>query len=60
MSSVPFLALQKRLPPLLQLEGIGTIEAAGEGAAFVPCVGDLKNLLCIHDEQIAGRDNTVR
>ena len=60
MSGVPFLALQKRLPPLLRLEGIRTIEAAGEGTAFVPCVGDLENLQCIHDEQIAGRDNTVR
>ena len=73
--------LQKRLPPLLRLEGIKTIEAANrwlcevylaqhnarfivcaadEGTAFVPFVGDLENILCIHEERIAGRDNTVR
>ena len=73
--------LQKRLPPLLRLEQIKTIEAANrwlsevylaqhnarftvnaaeEGTAFVPFVGDLENILCIHEERIAGRDNTVR
>ena len=34
--------------------------AADEGTAFVPFVGDLENILCIHEERIAGRDNTVR
>ena len=59
--------LQKRLPPLLRLEEIKTIEAANrwlsevylaqhnarftvnaadEGTAFVPFVGDLENILC--------------
>jgi hypothetical protein len=73
--------LQKRLPPLLRLERIKTIEAANRwlsevylaqhnarftvsaaegGTAFVPFVGDLENILCIHEERIAGRDNTVR
>ena len=73
--------LQKRLPPLLRLEGIKTTEAANrwlcdvylaqhnarftvkatdEGTAFVPFVVDLENILCIHKEQLAGQDNTVR
>ena len=73
--------LQNRLPPLLRLEGIKTIEAANrwrsevylaqhnarftvnaaeEGTAFVPFVGDLENILCIQEERIAGRHNTVR
>jgi hypothetical protein len=73
--------LQWRLPPLLRLEGITTIEAANrwlaevylaehnarfavaaeeEGTAFLPYVGELDNILCVEEERVAGRDNTVR
>jgi transposase InsO family protein len=73
--------LQNRLPPLLRLRGITTIEAANrwlaevylaehnarfavaaaeEGTAFLPYVGELDNILCVEEERVAGRDNTVR
>jgi transposase len=73
--------LQNRLPPLLRLQGITTIEAANlwlaevylaqhnarfavpaaeEGTAFLPYVGELDNILCVEEERVAGRDNTVR
>ncbi|MGD0187609.1 MAG: ISNCY family transposase [Roseiarcus sp.] len=73
--------LQKRLPPLLRLKGITTIEAANrwlaevylaehnarfavaaaeDGTAFLPFVGELDNILCVEEERVAGRDNTVR
>jgi hypothetical protein len=73
--------LQKRLPCLLRLHEITTIEtanrwlaqvyikdhnarfavaAAEEGTAYIPFVGELDNILCIEEERVAGRDNTVR
>jgi transposase InsO family protein len=73
--------LQGRLPPLLRLAQITTIEAANrwlaevyldehnarfaveaeeEGTAFLPYVGELDNILCLEEERVAGRDNTVR
>lgn len=30
------------------------------GTAFVPFVGDLANILCIHEERVVSKDNTVR
>jgi len=34
--------------------------AAEEGTAFLPYVGELDNILCVEEERVAGRDNTVR
>jgi len=30
------------------------------GTAFVPFAGDLKDILCVHEERVVGNDNTVR
>jgi len=30
------------------------------GTAFVPFAGDLKEILCIHEDRVVGNDNTVR
>jgi transposase InsO family protein len=76
-----FGTLQKRLPPLLRLNAITTIEAANrflkevymgehnarfavapaeEGSAFVPFIGDLKEVLCVREQRIVTNDNCVR
>lgn len=76
-----FGTLQKRLPPLLRLHNITTIEAANrflkevymaehnarfavapaeEGSAFVPFIGDLKEVLCIREQRVVTNDNCVR
>jgi transposase len=76
-----FGTLQKRLPPLLRLNNITTIEAANrflkevyaaehnarfavapaeEGSAFVPFIGDLKEVLCIREQRVVTNDNCVR
>jgi hypothetical protein len=34
--------------------------AAEEGTAFVPFVGALDDVLCVQEERVVGRDNTVR
>ena len=36
------------------------IKAAEEGTAFVPYVGTLDDILCVQEDRIVGRDNTVR
>jgi hypothetical protein len=36
------------------------IEAAEEGTAFIPFVGELDNILCVESERVAGLENTVR
>jgi transposase len=36
------------------------IEAAEPGDAFVPFVGDLASILCVQEDRVVGRDNTVR
>src|ERR1044071_137653 len=36
------------------------VPAAEEGAAFVPYVGALDDILCVQEERVVGRDNTVR
>ena len=36
------------------------VQAAECGDAFVPFVGDLANILCVQEERVVGRDNTVR
>jgi transposase len=36
------------------------VEAAEPGDAFVPFVGDLASILCVQEERVVGRDNTVR
>ena len=36
------------------------VAPAEEGTAFVPFVGDLTNILCVQDERVVSRDNTVR
>jgi len=36
------------------------VAAAEEGTAFLPYVGELDNILCVEEERVAGRDNTVR
>ena len=36
------------------------INASGEGEAFVPYAGDLAEILCIHEERVVSKDNTVR
>jgi transposase len=76
-----FGTLQGRLPQMLRLAGIDTVEdanrylaevyvaehnarfaveAAEPGDAFVPFVGDLASILCVQEERVVGRDNTVR
>jgi transposase len=76
-----FGTLQGRLPQMLRLAGINTVEdanrylaevyvaehnarfaveAAEPGDAFVPFVGDLASILCVQEERVVGRDNTVR
>jgi transposase len=76
-----FGTLQQRLPPILRLKRIATIEAANrylaetyigehnarfavpaaeEGDAFVPFVGDLRDILCSKYERIVGNDNCAR
>ncbi len=48
------LMASRATPHLIKAENRSSI------SAFVPFVGDLENILCIHEERIAGRDNTVR
>ena len=36
------------------------ITPSGEGSAFVPFAGDAGEILCIHEERIVSKDNTVR
>ena len=36
------------------------VAAAEEGAAFVPFVGVLDDILCVQAERVVGNDNTVR
>ena len=36
------------------------IQPEGEGRAFVPFAGDLRNALCVHEDRVVGNDNTVR
>ena len=36
------------------------VPAAEEGTAFVPYVGGLDDILCVQEERVVGRDNTVR
>lgn len=36
------------------------VPAAEEGTAFVPFVGALDEVLCVQEERVVGRDNTVR
>jgi len=37
-----------------------TIEPSGDGSAFVPFAGDLANVLCVQEDRVVGKDNTVR
>jgi hypothetical protein len=76
-----FGTLQGRLPQMLRLAGINSleeanrylaeiyvsdynarfaVEAAEPGDAFVPFVGDLASILCVQEDRVVGRDNTVR
>ncbi len=76
-----FGTLQQRLPPLLRLKGLTTIEAANrylaetympahnarfavaaaeEGSAFVPFIGELRDVLCMREERVVTNDNCVR
>jgi hypothetical protein len=36
------------------------VKAAEEGTAFLPFVGALDDILCVQEERVVGRDNTVR
>ena len=36
------------------------IEPSGDGSAFVPFAGDLANVLCVQEDRVVGKDNTVR
>ncbi len=36
------------------------IKPSGDGSAFVPFAGDLANVLCVQEERVVGKDNTVR
>jgi len=36
------------------------VAPAEEGTAFVPFVGALDDILCVQDERVVGKDNTVR
>jgi len=76
-----FGTLQQRLPPILRLKQIVTMDAANrflrqtylrdhnarfavaaaeDGSAFVPFIGDLKDVLCIREQRVVGNDNCVR
>ncbi|MBU6320287.1 MAG: ISNCY family transposase [Alphaproteobacteria bacterium] len=37
-----------------------SVAAEEDGSAFIPFVGDLANILCIHEERVVSKDNTVR
>ncbi len=37
-----------------------TITPSGDGVAFVPFAGDLVEILCVHEERVVSKDNTVR
>ena len=37
-----------------------TESGGGEGTAFVPFAGALKDILCVREERVVGNDNTVR
>ncbi len=37
-----------------------TASGAGQGTAFVPFAGALKDILCVWEERVVGNDNTVR
>ena len=36
------------------------IPPEGEATAFVPFAGDVKDILCLHEERVVGNDNTAR
>ncbi len=36
------------------------IGPSGDGEAFVPFAGDLTEILCVHEERVVSKDNTVR
>ena len=36
------------------------IEPSGDGSVFVPFAGDLANVVCMHEDRVVGKDNTVR
>lgn len=36
------------------------VAAVEDGSAFIRFVGDLANILCIHEERVVSKDNTVR
>lgn len=36
------------------------VAPAGEGSAFVPFTGGLKDILCVQEDRVVGKDNTVR
>lgn len=76
-----FGTLQMRLPPVLRLKQITTMEAANrfltesymaehnarfgvgaaeEGSAFVPFIGDLRDVLCVRVQRVVTNDNCVR
>ena len=37
-----------------------TLTAEAEGSAFVPSVGALDDILCVHADRVVGNDNTMR
>jgi hypothetical protein len=37
-----------------------SVAAEEDGSAFIPFLGDLANILCIHEERVVSKDNTVR
>ena len=37
-----------------------SVTPSGEGSAFVPFAGDLNDILCVKEERVVGKDNTVR
>ena len=36
------------------------VTPSAHGEAFVPFAGELHDILCVHEERVVGRDNTVR
>lgn len=36
------------------------VDPSGEGTAFVPFAGDLTQILCVQEERVVSKDNTVR
>ena len=36
------------------------LKPSGDGSAFVPFAGDLANVLCVQEDRVVGKDNTVR